>query len=157
MELREQEIIDGFLSGRESLEWAADELHKYFPEPKLSRQEIMAALIHRREQIEFTKSFERRTLERIVYDTDRTLPLKLYIYRVDGYHEGGKWFRNIPRYPDEEITTPEAMLATGAAMQKKLEVRICNGGDFCVFHGKDGEVIYPPEGFDVFWNSVLKP
>jgi hypothetical protein len=94
---------------------------------------------------------------RIIYDADRTLPLKLYVFRPDGFHEGCKWFRNILRYPDEEITTMSALVTTGVAMEKGLEVRICNGGDFCVFHSKDGEVVYPPEGFDAFWNSVLKP
>lgn len=95
--------------------------------------------------------------DKIIYDKDRRLPLKLYIYGADGFHDGGIWFRDIPQYPDEETTTPKAMLATGGAMDIGLEVRICNGGDFCVFHCKDGKVIYPPEGFNAFWQSLTVP
>jgi len=101
---------------------------------------------------------EGKTLEKIIYSNDRQLPLKLYIYAYEGgtKHGGGVWVRHTPKYPDEEITTPEALLAAGRAQAKGEEIRVCNGSDFCVFHSRNGQVIYPPEGFDMFWESLLR-
>lgn len=82
--------------------------------------------------------------------------LKLYLYRPDGYHEGGQWFTSGKiKYPDEEITSAQAKERADVAMRNKTEIRICNGGDHLVFHANKGAVIYPfgvtPEEF---WSEV---
>lgn len=92
------------------------------------------------------------TLTELQYSTDRTEPMRLYVFRKDGYHTGGVWFRTKIKYPKEEITTAEAKRRTDEAMAKKLEVRICDGGDMLVFHAKDGKIVYG----DDFWETVIK-
>ena len=93
------------------------------------------------------------TLSELQYSDDRTEPMKLYIYGKDGYHSGGVWFRRVPKYPEEEITTADAKFRTENAIAKGLEVRICDGGDMLVFHAKDGKVLFPADG--KFWNGEL--
>jgi hypothetical protein len=82
-------------------------------------------------------------------------PLKLYIYGPDGYHSGGVWFRPVPKYPDEEISTDMAKILVTNAIANHQEVRICDGGDFLVFHAKGGEILFPESG-DEFWKQVMQ-
>jgi len=78
-------------------------------------------------------------------------PWRLYIYRPDGYHEGGKWFRTGKvKYPNEEIAFERARQWTDVAVGKGLEVRICDGMDHLVFHAVNGRVIYG----STFWNEA---
>lgn len=91
------------------------------------------------------------TLTRLQYSQERKGPFALYIFREDGFHTGKQWFENKPRYPDEEITTAEAMGRTTRAMAAGLEVRICDGGDQLVFHAQGSSVIYGEK----FWDEIL--
>lgn len=78
-------------------------------------------------------------------------PWKLYIYRPDGYHEGAQWFRvGKAKYPAEEISFARAKQFTEAAVGKGLEVRICDGMDYLVFHSERGQVILG----STFWNEA---
>ncbi len=80
-------------------------------------------------------------------------PWKLYCYGPDGYHSGGKWFRKGKmKYPDEEITVSEAKRRSDENIAKRLEVRVCDGGDELVFRSDGGVVLYG-EGF---WEAVTK-
>ena len=78
-------------------------------------------------------------------------PWRLYVYRSDGYHTGGIWFRaGKPKYPDEEIPWREAELRTEQAVTQRREVGICDGGDNLVFHAVDGEILHGAH----FWKEV---
>jgi hypothetical protein len=81
-------------------------------------------------------------------------PWKIYIYRPDGFHTGGKWFRQGKmKYPAEEITTEDARQRAIKAMIDHCEVRICNGDDRLVFHSENGTMIQPAT-FDEFWDAM---
>ena len=73
---------------------------------------------------------------------DGKSPLKLYISNHSGFHFGGQWFEDIPQYPEEEITTVDAMQQAATAIAERREVRICDGGDRLVFHSAKGLVVY---------------
>lgn len=78
-------------------------------------------------------------------------PWRLYIYRPDGYHEGGQWFRlGKLKYPAEEISFDRANQYAEKAVGKGLEVRICDGGDHLVFHSVRGQVLHG----GTFWNEA---
>jgi hypothetical protein len=78
-------------------------------------------------------------------------PWKLYIYGDDGYHSGGKWFRKRKmKYPDEEIPMAEAKRRSDENTSKRLEVKVCDGGDMLVFHSVNGAVVYGER----FWEAV---
>lgn len=78
-------------------------------------------------------------------------PWRLYIFRPDGYHEGGQWFRlGKLKYPNEEITFSRAKQFTESAIGKGLEVRICDGGDNLVFRSECGKITYG----STFWNEA---
>lgn len=80
--------------------------------------------------------------ELITATWDGKSPRKLYIFRPDGYHDGGVWFQDQLKYPDEEVTTEEAMRRAAEAIAKKLEVRICDGSDFLIFHSVNGVIVH---------------
>lgn len=78
-------------------------------------------------------------------------PWKLYIYRPDGFHEGGMWFRTgKAKYPAEEISFARAKQFCESAVGKGLEVRICDGMDHLVFHSERGQVTLG----STFWNEA---
>jgi hypothetical protein len=80
-------------------------------------------------------------------------PWKIYCYGRDGFHNGGKWFgRGKMKYPDEEISLAEAKKRSDAFIAKRLEVRVCDGGDMLVFHSENGAVVYG----DGFWEAVTR-
>jgi hypothetical protein len=94
-------------------------------------------------------------LEEIYYSEDRKGPFKLYVYRPDGYHTGGQWFMKVPRYPDppdNELNYAQAKTIVEAAMEQGLEVRICDWGDFLVFHAQHGTVLHPTN--HDFWKEI---
>jgi hypothetical protein len=94
------------------------------------------------------------TFTTLQYSENREGPFVLYIFGHDGYHSGGQWFhKNIEGFEDEYITAREAMTRTLEAQVKKLEVRICDGGDMLVYHSWNGEVLYPKPA-DGFWREV---
>ncbi len=94
-------------------------------------------------------------LTELQYRDERQGPLKLYIFEEDGYHHGGQWFSKNVRYPDEEIPIERAKVEATVAMLAGREVRVTNSGDFLVFHAKGEEVIWPKEGAEAFWRSIL--
>ena len=78
-------------------------------------------------------------------------PWKLYIYTKDGYHSGGTWFTTGRiKYAGEEISFQEAKDRAERAVQEKKEVRVCDGGDFLVFHSEAGKCVYG----STFWNEA---
>lgn len=79
-------------------------------------------------------------------------PWRLYIYRQDGKHEGGIWFKsNGPiRYPREEISFARARQYVEIAIGRGLEVRVCDGMDHLVFHSEKGKVVFGA----TFWNEA---
>jgi hypothetical protein len=87
-------------------------------------------------------------LTELQYSEDRQGPWKLYVYDHNSqFHRGGIWFREKPKYPDEEITTAEAKERVDKAIRTRREVRICDGGDMLVFHAKNGAVVYGEKFF----------
>jgi hypothetical protein len=92
-------------------------------------------------------------LTELMFDTDLSEPLRLYVYRPDGYHTGGMWFRRRPKYPEEEITAADAKQRAEKAIAEGLEVRITNGDDFLVFHAIGGKVEHPADA-EAFWRAV---
>lgn len=91
-------------------------------------------------------------IDDLQYAEKGTGPWRIYVYGRDGYHVGGKWFRNGPmKYPDEEIPLHEAMLNAGVAIAHGLEVRICDGGDNLVFHAVAGNILHGQD----FWSSLV--
>lgn len=82
-------------------------------------------------------------------------PWRCYIYDADGYHSGGKWFRkHAPLHPAEEISKEEAYQNVVAANLLGREARVVDGGDFLVFHARDGQILHGAEfwvklGFDL--------
>ena len=98
---------------------------------------------------------EIHTLNQLKYaEPVKDASYRLYIYGPDGYHSGGQWFRNKPKYPDEEITTVEAKKRIYEAIAQKKEVRITDGGDMLVFHSIQGGPNYPLGRFDSFWEKL---
>lgn len=91
------------------------------------------------------------TLTELQYSQDRKGPFALYVFREDGLHSGKQWFENTPRYPDEQITTAEAMGRTARAMAAGLEVRITDGGDMLVYHAHGSKVLYGEN----FWDEAI--
>lgn len=77
-------------------------------------------------------------------------PWCLYVFNLDGFHSGGEWFRAVPKYPREEITTEEAKRRYDIAINGGREVRITNGGDALVHHAIGKEIMHGPD----FWNEV---
>jgi hypothetical protein len=95
-------------------------------------------------------------LDKLQYSVDRKGPWQLYIYLPNSdYHQGGIWFEAKPKYPEEEISTPEAMKRTFKAMAEGREVRIVDGGDQLVFHAQHGKVLYPAAPAD-FWAEITQ-
>ncbi len=61
---------------------------------------------------------------------------RLYIYREDGKHDGAMDVSELAlRMVFVSMIEP--------AVRAKREVVITDAGDFCVFHSKDGEIIWP--------------
>lgn len=85
------------------------------------------------------------------YSKDVRGPWALYVYEFNGYHTGKQWFARVIRYPDEQITIGDAKLRVLEAESQGREVRICDGGDFLVYHSLNGVQVYP--SFD-FWAAV---
>lgn len=78
-------------------------------------------------------------------------PWKLYIYNEQGFHEGANWFRvGKAKYPAEEISFARAKQFCDVAVGKGLEVRICDGMDFLIFHAVNGQVRHG----GTFWNEA---
>jgi hypothetical protein len=91
------------------------------------------------------------TLTELQYSSERKGPFALVIYEAgSAYHHGKQWFRNKPKYPDEEISSWEALQRVESAIAEGREVRICDGGDMLVYHAKDGEVLYGKK----FWEEI---
>lgn len=85
------------------------------------------------------------------YATECRGPLKIYVYEADGFHRGGIWFENSPRYRDEEITTANAEWLFREAMRKGREIRITNGADELVAHANNGVLLFPNSTVDELW------
>jgi hypothetical protein len=90
-------------------------------------------------------------LTELQYSSDRKGPFALVIYEPDSqYHAREQWFRNVPKYPDEEISSWEALQQAQIAVAARREVRVCDGGDRLVYHAKDGKVLYGEK----FWEEI---
>jgi hypothetical protein len=95
------------------------------------------------------------TLTELQHSDDLSGPFRLYIYESDGKHRGGTWVRQVPKYPDEEITTKEAMYRALEAAAQGKEVRICDCGDMLVYHCRGANVLHPQPIGD-FWKNFNK-
>jgi hypothetical protein len=93
-------------------------------------------------------------LTEIQYKNDPRGACRIYVLGPDGYHHGGQWFARKVRYPDEEITTEQAQVIADDALAGGMEVRICDGLDFLVYHAKGGAVLFPPDP-EAFWKEAL--
>jgi hypothetical protein len=97
---------------------------------------------------------EVHTLTELQYaEPEKDAAYRLYIYGRDGYHSGCQWFRNKPKYPNEEITTEQAKKRVKAAIAQRKEVRITDGGDMLVFHAANGVILHPEKNDD-FWEKL---
>jgi hypothetical protein len=91
------------------------------------------------------------TLTQLQYSDDRWGPFALYIYEPGGeFHTGKQWFENVPRYPDEVISTAEAKARVEKVIAEKRHVRICDRGDMLVFHSEDGKILFGEK----FWEEI---
>jgi hypothetical protein len=88
-------------------------------------------------------------LTQLQYSEERKGPFMLYIYD-NGRPGPGQWFREIPVYPDEEITSVAAKVKSALAVARGAEVRICDGGDMLVFHSKGGKILFGEK----FWEEI---
>lgn len=96
------------------------------------------------------------TLNQLQYSDDRTGILRIYVFHPSGRgYEARQYFSRHIRYPEEEVSVGDAKAISDAAVSNGREVRITNGGDELVFHAKDGVVLFPAEGADAFWRSIL--
>jgi len=93
-------------------------------------------------------------LGQLLYSSEIWQLLRLYIFEPNGMHRGGIFFRKVPLYSDEEISAEHARKLVDRAILEDREVRITNGGDFLVFHFKDGSLIHP-ESAASFWARVF--
>ena len=76
---------------------------------------------------------------------------RLYLYEADGFHSGGQWFTSGRiRYPEEQIAAATAKEWAEAHIQRGLEVRITDAGDFLVFHSHHGKQLWPASGEDIW-------
>ena len=83
-------------------------------------------------------------LNQLVYSTDISGTLRLYVYTVSGdAYLVRQYFARHMRYPEEEVGLDRAKAIVNEALKCQREVRITNGGDFLVFHSKQGDVLYP--------------
>ena len=91
---------------------------------------------------------EIHNLTTLQYSEDRRGPWRLYIYETasdfnaDPRHSGGVWFARARLSDTEEIPMLAAKVRALKAIAEGREVRICDGGDFLVFHAKGGKVLY---------------
>jgi hypothetical protein len=93
-------------------------------------------------------------LTELQYSSERKGPFGLVIYEPGSdLHRGKQWFENVPKYPDEEITTMEAMYRAQKAILEGREVRIVDKSDLLVFHAKGGKVLYPNNP-EKFWEEI---
>jgi 20S proteasome alpha/beta subunit len=84
------------------------------------------------------------TLTELVYSEDLSGTLRVYVYTASGdAYLIRQYFARRVRYSDEEVDLDRAKAIVDEALRCELEVRITNGGDFLVFHSKDGAVLYP--------------
>jgi hypothetical protein len=93
------------------------------------------------------------TLTELQYSTNTSGPLRLYLYRADGYHTGGIWFHRDPKYPDAQINIQTARLLVERHIRAGREVTITNSGDNCVYRASQGKVLYPADP-DAFWREA---
>jgi len=93
-------------------------------------------------------------LGQLMYSSEVTDSLRLYIFEPGGMHRGGIFFRKVPKHPDEEISAEEARKLVDRAILDDKEVRITDSGDALVFHFKDGSLIHP-ESAASFWAKVF--
>lgn len=70
-------------------------------------------------------------------DDDNDWPLYLYEYNDSGFHKGRVRISN-----DAEL---KATMATTVkiAIEEKREIRITDGGDYLVYHSRNGVVLWP--------------
>ncbi len=63
-------------------------------------------------------------------------PYKGYIFEKDGTHDGGEWLKN----QQELYAFMNRMIEP---IINGHEVMICDNLDYCSFHAKHGEIIFP--------------
>lgn len=78
---------------------------------------------------------------------------RLYILDADGMHNGGQWFRRVPKYFDEEVAVEYAEHLAGQAIRDGKEVRVTDGGDLLVYHVVGGKQLYPADTENV-WEAM---
>lgn len=70
---------------------------------------------------------------------DPLFPLSLYLYNADGYHDGP-----VPIDSEEALYGPISIIIRGH-IASGLEATLTDPSDRCVFHAKDGKVLFPPQ------------
>lgn len=90
----------------------------------------------------------------VIYSDDTRGTLRLYVYSTSGQgYLIRQYFARDRRYLDEVCSVDRAKEIADAAIENLLEVRVTNGSDFCVFHSRDGGVIYPASS-EEFWKGL---
>lgn len=67
---------------------------------------------------------------------DSGFPFRGYVFGPDGMHDGGEWLENT-----EELKN-FCLGPLARAMAMRLEVMVCDNGDYAVFHAEDGAVTW---------------
>lgn len=66
-------------------------------------------------------------------------PAKVFIFDVDGFHQGP--FATLNN--EEDLDAIWNNQAVRTAFKAGLEIRIVDPGDSCVFHAKDATILFP--------------
>ena len=72
-------------------------------------------------------------------DNDPLYPLTLYIYDEQGFHDEG-----VTLVSDAQLNGPGTRMLILDALNRSVEIRITDPGDFLVFHADKGKVLFPP-------------
>jgi hypothetical protein len=117
-------------------------------------------------------------LENLQYSDDRKGPWRMYLYREDGYHRGGIWFRStakerkrieeslegkptkhsrnpgayeeIQSQYQDVLTDVQARILFDGEFEGGKEIRICDGGDMLVCHVVNRKFLYGEK----FWDEL---
>lgn len=71
--------------------------------------------------------------------TESVYPMRGYIYRLDGYHEGAEYLK------DRNELARFMVDKAGPAIEERREVMVTDCWDLALFHSKDGVVLWNGE------------
>ena len=73
--------------------------------------------------------------------SDPVFPVRLYIYNREGFYG-----EPIMIFSEAQLNGPGTVMIIRHAVESGVEVVMTDPLDFCVFHAKGGEVLFPERG-----------